>query len=101
VAQLMGHERGVDARDPELAVLALLLLPADERVLHRVHHGLVGLAAQRTPRPEEALRALEQLLGANLLDLGALDTSHGGPLLGRNAACSSLPGPSLEATLGR
>src|SRR6266850_5596446 len=62
VAHPAQTRRGVDARDPQRAELALLLAPAAIGVLARLDDRLLGRAEYLAPGVEIALRLLENFL---------------------------------------
>src|ERR1051326_3691991 len=79
----VGHaelaHRGVDARDPERADLALLLPAIAVGVLPRLHQRLLGDAVDVLPAAAEPLRLLEDFLVARTRRYASLDSWHGAP----------------------
>src|SRR6185436_10667376 len=67
---------GVDAHYPETAVLALLVLAADVRVLERGVDRLFGGAIELALRLIEALRTCKQLLSFRAPDCSSFDSRH-------------------------
>src|SRR5882672_3596609 len=76
-AQVAGR---VDADDPHPAVVALLVLAAEVRVLAGAHDGFLAGAEQLAPARAESLRALQDLLVALFAVRTALLTRHGSSL---------------------
>src|SRR5207253_7333920 len=83
--------RGVDARDPQRAELALLLPAVAVRVLPGLHHRLLRDAVDVLPAAAESLRLLEDLLVARARRYSTLDSWHAALLTTSTAACSSPP----------
>src|SRR5690349_18254944 len=96
---VVGHAIGagarVDARDPQLAEVALAVTTVAVRVLHRVQHLLLGLAVQPGTLPTVAARGLEQgaalLLGVDrTLDACHFGTPNRGTCVARASAAQQL-----------
>src|SRR5207237_4134297 len=68
---------GIDARDPELAHLALAATTVAKRVRERVQHRLVGGTEEQLLGEPETLRAVQDRLVATMRGDAALDPGHG------------------------
>src|SRR5690606_28103301 len=76
VAHAVDAGRGVDARDPQGAELALLLLAADVGVLQRLRDRLLGDAEDLAASVVVTLRLLEDLLVAPTRLYTTFDSCH-------------------------
>src|SRR5690606_11216856 len=87
VAQPVGAGGGIDARDPQAAEIALLLLAVDVGVLLGLDDRLLGDAEDLAPGVVVALGTGEDLLVATTRLHATLDSCHGSALLRDTAAC--------------
>src|SRR5690606_20859891 len=87
VAHAVDAGRGVDARDPQGAELALLLLATDVGVLQRLRDRLLGDAEDLAAGVVVALGLVEDLLVTTARLHATLDSCHCSALLRDTEAC--------------
>lgn len=81
VAHAQGFHRGVEAQDPQGAVVALLLFAVSERVGASFHHGASGFAVEFAALSTVAFGQFDELLVSAAEGRASFDSGHGGKCL--------------------